>query len=86
MAREAHFASIRRKIIAAAFVGSALIILSSADAQPASKTHYTIGFLSAGSPGPGLPLQEFQQGLRDLGYVEGQNMVPVPESRHRLPL
>ena len=47
-----------------------------ADAQPAAKVHRT-GRLS---PGPPLPasnpnLEAFRQGLRDLGYVEGQNLV-----------
>jgi putative ABC transport system substrate-binding protein len=45
-----------------------------AEAQPPSKT-YKIGFLASGSPSPASPLVgEFQQGLRDLGYVDGQNL------------
>jgi putative ABC transport system substrate-binding protein len=47
-----------------------------AHAQPAAKV-YRIGRLSAG-PSPSRPptgLKAFQQGLRDLGYVEGQNLV-----------
>ena len=57
----------------------ALVLLTAplaAHAQPATKV-YRIGRLSAGSP-PSTPpagLQAFQQGLRDLGYVEGQNLV-----------
>jgi putative tryptophan/tyrosine transport system substrate-binding protein len=57
----------------------ALIILTAslaAHAQPSTKV-YRIGRLSAGSPPPTPPagLQAFQQGLRDLGYVEGQNLI-----------
>jgi putative ABC transport system substrate-binding protein len=33
-----------------------------------------IGVLSPGSPGPSLLLDAFGQGLRELGYVEGQNI------------
>jgi putative ABC transport system substrate-binding protein len=46
------------------------------DAQQSTKV-YRIGWLSAGSPLPDLAplLDAFRQGLRDLGYVEGQNLV-----------
>jgi putative tryptophan/tyrosine transport system substrate-binding protein len=64
----------RRGCIAAA----ALCVLSVAvfaDAQPATKT-YRIGWLGDGSspsrPNPNVG--EFQQGLRDVGYVEGRNL------------
>jgi len=38
---------------------------------------HRIGYLSAGSPPPAGPsaIEAFHQGLRDLGYVEGQNLV-----------
>jgi putative tryptophan/tyrosine transport system substrate-binding protein len=38
---------------------------------------YRIGWLSASlaPPEPSVQMQAFQQGLRDLGYVEGQNFV-----------
>jgi len=49
-----------------------------AEAQPARKV-YRIGYLAPGSaPTPDVPaigLASFQQGLRDLGYVEGHNLV-----------
>ena len=47
-----------------------------ADAQPPTKV-FRIGVLTAGSPLPGLSrtTEAFRQGLRDLGYVEGQNLV-----------
>jgi putative tryptophan/tyrosine transport system substrate-binding protein len=45
------------------------------DAQPAGKV-YRIGRLSSGSPiGPNATLEPFRQGLRELGYIEGQNLV-----------
>lgn len=41
-------------------------------AQPTSRV-YRIGFLRIGAPPPTF-LDPFRQGLRDLGYVEGQNL------------
>jgi putative ABC transport system substrate-binding protein len=43
------------------------------EAQPAGKV-YRIGFLRAGEP-PKFWIDEFREGLRELGYVEGQNVV-----------
>jgi ABC-type uncharacterized transport system substrate-binding protein len=45
-------------------------------AQPAGKVH-RIGWLSPSFPRPDRdpPVDAFRQGLRDLGYVEGQNFV-----------
>jgi len=47
-----------------------------ATAQPAGKVH-RIGWLNAGVPpaGPHPSLEPFRQGLRDLGYVEGRNIL-----------
>ena len=42
-------------------------------AQQPTKMH-RIGLLHSGSPPPQM-LEGFRQGLRDLGYVEGQNLV-----------
>jgi putative ABC transport system substrate-binding protein len=53
---------------------SLVAIALTATAQPAGKG-YRIGWLSAGSPRSGLDLEAFQQGLRELGYVEGQHFV-----------
>ena len=46
-----------------------------ANAQSATKVH-RLGWLSGASPpsGPDPRVEAFQQGLRDLGYVEGQNL------------
>jgi putative ABC transport system substrate-binding protein len=43
------------------------------DAQPAGKV-YRIGFLRAGQP-PTAWVEAFQQGLRERGYIDGQNVV-----------
>jgi putative ABC transport system substrate-binding protein len=57
----------------------ALVILTApltTQAQPPTTVH-RIGFLSPGLPHPDHdpPVDAFRQGLRDLGYVEGQNLV-----------
>ena len=44
------------------------------EAQQAGKVP-RIGFLFFGSPGPSRELDAFRQGLRELGYTEGQNIV-----------
>jgi putative tryptophan/tyrosine transport system substrate-binding protein len=53
-----------------------LTALLAAEAQQATKVH-RIGRLSAGPPlpEPNPSLEAFRQGLHDLGYVEGQNLV-----------
>ena len=43
-------------------------------AQQPAKVH-RIGVLSGGVPGSSPDIEAFRQGLRDLGYVEGQNLV-----------
>jgi ABC-type uncharacterized transport system substrate-binding protein len=65
--------------VAGCIVTLTLSLLASpltADAQPAQKV-YRIGFLGAGrSPaGTGSTLEVLRQGLCDLGYVEGHNLV-----------
>jgi putative tryptophan/tyrosine transport system substrate-binding protein len=53
-----------------------LLVPLASDAQQATKVH-RIGWLVAGSPPSGSEprLDTFRQGIRDLGYVEGQNLL-----------
>ena len=61
-------------------LGAVLLALSfPADAQQ-PKTVPRIGFLAVTPAGPRPTREAFRQGLRDLGYVEGQNI--VIEYRH----
>ena len=55
---------------------SFLAVLLVTDAQPAGKV-YRIGLLTSGPAAPAsmLSLEAFRQGLRALGYVEGQHIV-----------
>jgi len=64
-----------------------LASVHSAEAQQAKKVP-RIGYLSL-SAGPNLPLKGFLHGLRDLGYVDGQNIIIefryAAEKQDRLP-
>src|SRR5262249_27810768 len=53
-----------------------LLAPRASDGQAPTKVH-RIGYLSYGSPLPEFASHEeaFRQGLRELGYVEGQNLV-----------
>jgi putative ABC transport system substrate-binding protein len=56
--------------------GTGAVLLAApltAEAQGAGKVP-RIGFLYYGSPGPSPEVEAFQQGLRELGYVDGQNI------------
>src|SRR3990172_7337915 len=59
-------------LIAALALGILLAPLA-AEAQQARKGP-RIGFLFYGSPGPSPELDAFREGLRELGYIEGQNI------------
>lgn len=63
-----------RKIVICSLLTFSLIAVSRAEAQQRAKV-YRIGVLTTGSPGPRETLDAFRQGLRDLGYVEGQNVI-----------
>ena len=55
-----------------ALILSLLVVPLAAAAQPAGKVSGALGTLTSGS---GSIPEAFRQGLRDLGYVEGQNIV-----------
>ena len=63
---------IDRRTFLGALTGSALIAPLAADAQPA-RTMPLIGYVGPPASAGGF-LQAFQQGLLDLGYVEGRNI------------
>jgi len=64
----------RRKFVGA-FAGGILIARSVADAQPAAKV-YRIGFfLGATGESVASLFDALSEGLRDLGYVEGRNVI-----------
>ena len=63
-----------RKITAFAFVALLLALSVSAEAQQLKKVP-RIGVLHSGSPSSNAAQREaFRQGLRDLGFIEGQNV------------
>jgi putative ABC transport system substrate-binding protein len=63
----------RREFVAALVVG-AVLVPRSAGAQRARSMH-RIGWLSPASAAEGLPsLEALRAGLRELGYIEGQNI------------
>jgi putative tryptophan/tyrosine transport system substrate-binding protein len=53
--------------------GSAVAWPLAARAQQSAKVP-RVGFLFYGSPGPAPEVDAFRQGLRELGYIEGQNI------------
>jgi len=60
------------KLAAALVLAAGLLVEALAVAQPAGRT-YRVGVLLAG--GPSARGSAFHQGLRERGYVEGQNLV-----------
>ena len=62
----------RRRFLLTSLAG-ALAVPVAAEGQQAGKV-YRIGFLSQGQP-PKAFLEALQQGLRELGYAEGRNLV-----------
>jgi putative tryptophan/tyrosine transport system substrate-binding protein len=73
-----------KKIICLALCTLLFALSVSAHAQQPGKV-FKIGYLGAGGSGPP---QEFLQGLRDLGYVEGKNIIfeyRAPEKSLRSP-
>ena len=64
----------KREITGLALSGLLLALSFPAEAQQPKKV-LRIGVLSPGSPGPSPLLDAFRQGLRELAYVEEQNVV-----------
>jgi putative ABC transport system substrate-binding protein len=62
-----------RRTFIASMIGAALSAPLAAQAQQVGKVP-RIGFLFYGSPGSSPELDAFRQGLRELGYIEGQNI------------
>ena len=62
-----------RKIFSWLLATNFLVTVSLAEAQQTKVPG--IGFLSLAPPGPRPTREAFRQGLRDLGYIEGQNIV-----------
>jgi putative ABC transport system substrate-binding protein len=64
-----------RRVFLGGLAGGLLVAPRAADAQPVGKVH-RIGYLGSGSStsNPHLP-GAFRQGLRELGWIEGQNIV-----------
>jgi putative ABC transport system substrate-binding protein len=60
------------RAVLTAILGVALLVTSLAEAQSAGKI-YRMGFLAPG-PGDRRPLEAFREGLRELGWIEGQNI------------
>ena len=63
-----------RRVFVTGMTGGLLVAALAAGAQPPSKVS-RIGYLEFGSAAPGTPhLEAFRKGLRQLGWVEGQNI------------
>jgi putative ABC transport system substrate-binding protein len=56
------------------FLSLLILLLNVADAQAANTTTHAIGFVQGGAT-PASLVDAFRQGLRDLGYIEGQSIV-----------
>jgi putative ABC transport system substrate-binding protein len=67
-----------RRAFIGSLTGGLLAAPLAAEAQPASRVA-RVGWMSLATPtAPALNFDVFRQGLRDLGYVEGQNLVLEP--------
>jgi putative ABC transport system substrate-binding protein len=64
---------VERRVFLGTMAGGLLVAPLAAEAQPVRKIP-RIGFLFFDSLGPSRELDSFRQGLRELGYAEGQNI------------
>jgi putative ABC transport system substrate-binding protein len=64
----------RRAAVTLALAFGALLGTVAGEAQPARHIPH-VGFLVRGAPSPSANVEAFRQGLRDLGYVEGRNVI-----------
>ncbi len=69
----------RKKVFGLSLCAMLFALSFLVEAQQLPKV-YRIGFLAFGSPpsGPSPNLEAFRQRLRELGYMEGQNMILEP--------
>jgi putative ABC transport system substrate-binding protein len=63
-----------RKWLGLAVIAFVLVVTGAVAQAQQPKKVPRIGFLSPSSPGPDPRVEAFRQGLRELGYVEGQNV------------
>ena len=78
-----------RRTCVVALAGGLVSTRTVAQPQPAAKT-YRVGFLTWATPEQSTPLlHEFTEGLRELGYIDGRNIVIEPHygdgTQNRLP-
>ena len=67
-----------RRTFVSAFAGSLVVKYSRVEAQPAAKV-FRIGILTYATAEQYAPLiRELTEGLRELGYIDGRNIVIEP--------
>ena len=71
-----------KSIVALALVGLILVSFYPVEAQQPAKVR-KVGFLRPRPEHPRLIIEAFRQGMRELGYIEGQNIVIEYRSAER---
>jgi putative ABC transport system substrate-binding protein len=70
-----QWSGVSKGVFSSALCAMFLALCVSAEAQPPKKIP-RVGFLIASNPSPASArIEAFRQGLRDLGYIEGQNLI-----------